>query len=641
MPYASKAAQSALEISGLNVEAIRPSRQPSFSEQFPSFAQPNPIQDTVEELPIPGPGSLAIIEGETGSGKTEAALRYYGKLFCAGKVDSLYLANPLRFAATQLHTRAYDFMRNWLGDSAPPVILAVPGYLRLDDMSGYQLPDYQVLWWDKGSEVYTRRGWACEHPKRFLSAPVAVGTIDQVLLAAMRVPHAHLRMAGLSRSLLVIDEVHASDSYMTELTLGVLRFMRHVGGHVLLMSATLGSTVRQRYLDVMTGKKHQPPGLEDAIGTSYPLVTTSDQGRLHARSSSADKSVTIELHPFQQDPGRVASLAKDLVEQGACILILRNTVKQAVATAKAIEELISSRPELLFSVNGVPTLHHSRFSRKDRMLLDNAVSDRFGQGGTRPSQILVSTQTLEQSLDVDFDILLTDLCPMDVLLQRIGRLHRHKNDRPEKFSSARCLVLVPGNHSAGTLLQQDIQKSGGYGLQRPYEDLRILEATWRKLENFSREDHLMSIPAMNRELVEETVHPSVLDDLVAELGQEWKRHAQDIAGQGISHAQLASLQLIDWHKPFGPESSAGRLDERAATRLGVGDMTVDFPGDVPGPFGQKVSQLRIPLWMITRADSEEEPENVVADQGRINFTYGGRRLVYDRFGLRHEKEEKE
>ena len=194
---------------GLDVRNLP--RRPSLPfTELTGFTQPNPAQAVVGTLKPDE--RLVILEAETGSGKTEAALWRFARLFSAGCVEGLYFAVPTRAAARQLHGRVNEAMQQIFGTQAPEAVLAIPGMLAAGAAHGQRLPDWKVLWEDRQGTVPAR--WAAEHATRFLAATVAVGTVDQAMLAGLMVKHAHLRGSALSRSLLVIDEVHAPDSYM-------------------------------------------------------------------------------------------------------------------------------------------------------------------------------------------------------------------------------------------------------------------------------------------------------------------------------------------------------------------------------------------------------------------------------------------
>ena len=217
---------------------------PGLGGLFPLIAESNAIQKAAYRTPLDD--RLVIIESETGSGKTEAALWRFARMYEAGLVDGLYFALPTRAAAKQIFDRVNLFVANMFpADGRPEPVLAVPGYLRSGDVHGQRLHDYEV-WWD--DHAADGRRWAAESPKRYLTAQIAVGTVDQVMLGSLKVKNAHMRASGLARNLLVVDEVHASDAYMSEVLAAVLDAHLGAGGYALLMSATLGSTARHRWL---------------------------------------------------------------------------------------------------------------------------------------------------------------------------------------------------------------------------------------------------------------------------------------------------------------------------------------------------------------------------------------------------------
>ena len=166
-----------------------------------------------------------------------------------GLVDGLYFALPTRSAASQLHQRVNRFISNLFPDGPKPEpVLAVPGYLKAGDFTGQHLSRYEVCWEDHAGHDAVGKFWAAESAKRFLAAQIAVGTVDQAMMGALKVRHAHMRTACLARNLLVIDEVHASDTYMRAIIEALLDAHTDAGGYALLMSATLGSAARQSLL---------------------------------------------------------------------------------------------------------------------------------------------------------------------------------------------------------------------------------------------------------------------------------------------------------------------------------------------------------------------------------------------------------
>ena len=534
---------------------------------------PYPIQQACVDLPLHEEGSLTILESDTGSGKTEAAVARFLRLLKAGLVDGMYLALPTRSAAMQLHRRLVEMVgRVFPAEARPPVTQAVSGYIRADDAEATRLPGFEVLWDDdRGAD----RGWAAEHPKRYLIGPIVVGTVDQALLSGLQVRHAHMRAAALRRHFLVVDEVHASDVYMRAVLGRVLDGHLAAGGHALLMSATLGSSVRRSLAEAGPG---EGPELPKAIQEAYPLLTHVGAARrnattTHAASGGAGKAVRPEAQPIAGQPEAIAAAAVEFARQGARVLVIRNRVADCLETQRALER--AAEPGLLFGVQGTPAPHHARFAAADRRLLDSAIEAAFGKRALGRGIAAATTQTVEQSLDIDADILITDLCPVDVLLQRIGRLHRHRRDRPEGFGQARCLVVVPAERDLSRGITSDGHGfKGKYGLGTVYADLRALEATWLLLEDPDLRE--WEIPRHNRLLVERATHPEALRGIVEAGDPRWNKHELQRIGEEIAHRIQAELVALDTARPFGDTAFPGK-ERRVLTRLGQDDLRVYFP----------------------------------------------------------------
>lgn len=633
-----------LDVSDLH--AVLQAAMPSFSVAF-NVPQPRPIQ---QALGAPDLGPLLILEAETGSGKTEAALWRFAQLFKAGQVDGLYFALPTRVAASQLYERLRHFVqRMWPADSgvaAPVVVRALPGYASADGSEPQQLPGFQVLWPDKPEEQKAHKRWAAESSKRFLAATIAVGTIDQALLGALQVRHAHLRHALLTRSLLVVDEVHASDAYMAALLEHLLRAHRRTGGQALLLSATLGSSTRARLQVLAQADRPNPPlphlpSLETACTMPYPALSDGIK-MLRLPSSGQQKTVHWQTLDAINDPARIAQLATEAAAAGARVLVVRNTVPAAIATLQAVEAMAATRDQAdwLFTLTPpdgggpVSTLHHSRYSRQDRPLLDRAVEAQIGKQRQQPGgRIVIGTQTLEQSLDLDADLLITDLCPMDVLLQRIGRLHRHirpEHERPQGYRDAQTWVLTPAGGDLTPHLKQPRHGLGrfhqGGGV---YPDLRILEATRRLIDAAPTRQ----IPRDNRELVERAIHPQARQQIEQELGAAWVKHGQDIDGETGAGRTIAHLQALPYDKPFEGLTFPD-ADQKVATRLGAADRLVEFDPPLCGPFGLDVRELAIRHHLLPpELPFDAAPEHIQPISGGFEFSLGARRYRYSRVGL--------
>ncbi|WP_243641956.1 CRISPR-associated helicase Cas3' [Rhodovulum steppense] len=573
---------------------------------------PRPAQQAVGS--VPATERLVLLEAETGSGKTEAALWRFATLLAAEEVDALYFAVPTRAAARQLHRRVNTALKRMF-DAAPEAVLAVPGQLLAGEAAGRRLPGFEVLWDDTASRPAR---WAAEHAARYLAAQVAVGTVDQVALGGLRVKYAHLRGSALSRALLVIDEVHASDAYMTEVQLAMVRSHLALGGHAMLMSATLGAAARRRWLSEASAD------LAADTARPYPAVWTSRGPQAVAPDRDSGKAVHVEAHRGWTGD-EAARLALEAADRGARVLVIRNTVIRAQETFAACH---AARPDLLLAVEGQPTLHHSRFAAEDRALLDIAVEDAIGKDSPIGGRIVIGTQTLEQSLDLCADLLIADLCPMDVLLQRIGRLHRHRRPRPPGFEAARAIVLCPPD-GLDPLTRTAENGLGAYAngpsLSGVYVDVPGLAATLAEIEARP----VWKIPAMNRALVEAATHPEALDRIAAAQG--WQPYRQRVTGKALAEMGAAGLVLLDRTAPL-PRSFPD--DERIRTRLGEDGVILTLPEGTRGAFGTPITRLALPAHWSRGLTGEEE---VQIDPGPpIRVTVSDRVMVYGPAGLMQE-----
>ncbi|MHA7969328.1 CRISPR-associated helicase Cas3' [Rhizobium sp. CAU 1783] len=575
--------------------------------------------------------SLVILEAETGSGKTEAALWRFAQLFEAGKVDSLYFALPTRAAARQIHQRVNDVLRRLMGDDAPEAVQAVPGYLRSGEISGKQLPAFEVLWDDDPDEARRIARWAAESGRRYLAATVAVGTVDQAMLAALQVKHAHLRAAALSRSLLVIDEIHSSDSYMTHIQTHLLKMHLGRGGHAMLMSATLGADARVKWLGA-DRKSRTVPDFETAVAAPYPAVWGRRDGlREVDRSAQRGKEVAMTLAAgWSGDIAARRAIAA--ARQGAKALVIRNTVRAAQETFEAVKEM--GAEALLMQVADGPALHHSRFAAEDRRLLDSHVERLLSPDeSVRGDQgvIIVGSQTLEQSLDIDADLLITDLCPVDVLLQRIGRLHRHGLGRPDEFAAAQCLVLSPEDgldRLAKPAFENGLgQFRDGGGV---YRNLQACELTRRLVL-----DHpAWVIPEMNRFLVESATHPERIEALNAELGPLWQTYWNSVYGKDVADAQSAKNLRLQIECDFMSQPLFADVEEKVRTRLGAEGARIEFSEPVTSPFGEQITGITLPShWQGVFSEEPVVPE---LDDGSVTFRINEKAFRYGRTGLMRE-----
>ena len=582
-----------------------------FGQNFSNF---NTIQQEIKE--ISSDERLVILESETGSGKTEAAFIRFAQLFVTGKVDSLYFAVPTRSAATQLHGRLDKAFNNFVNGNA---ILAVPGYIRIGDYEGHSLPDWQVQWHDNPNEIERAERWTAERPKRYLAAQCAVGTIDQVLLSGLTIRHSHLRASTLMRSLLVVDELHASNTYMNTILTNILK--RHcnlLGGYALLMSATLGNSTTANFLEL---DKHTLPTFDKAVVIPYPAIHVHGKSPIAITENGYRKEIHLSLERDIEDVSKIANSAIEAAKEGAKVLVIRNAVESVRKVFTDIEQ--KGGQQFLMQCNGVHAPHHSRYAVADRKELDKAVESAL-QGRPQRGVIVIGTQTVEQSLDIDADFLITDLCPIDVLLQRIGRLHRRPSlQRPTKYHYAQCTVLTTQNK-----LTADGNKKLGLG--SVYEDVRMLLLTEQLVKN----KPLWKIPAMNRELVEYATHPDKLKE-VNTLSSEWEAHGNTVSGYEYAQSVQARYNILDWEINFEDESNYCNSHEKIDTRLSENsDITLKLPTTRISPFGKPISAINVRHRDLKNLDFSDDLINIQGlDEEGFKVIVKDATFIYNRLGV--------
>lgn len=641
-PHALQRAREALVAMRLDVEVIRADlqqRSPAFKAVF-GFP-PRAMQAHAGRHDL---GPLVVIEAETGSGKTEAALWRFKTLFEAGEVDAMCFLLPTRVSATAIALRVQAFVERVFPDERlrPNTVLAVPGYLRANGRQGDKaLAGFEVLWPEDVDPSAKPLYWAAEHSKRYFAAACATGTIDQFLLSVLQSKHAHLRGTVLLRSLVIVDEVHASDAYMTALLRAALQRHAGAGGHGLLMSATLTGEARAGLLQAgqTTPRGWGTPAASASPDAPYPCV--SDAGQLLACERTATpKRIQRALLPAMRDPVVVAEQVAAAVAAGARVLVIRNTVAQAVATQLAIEARLGAQHPALFRLDGVVAMHHGRYAFEDRRRLDEAVELAFGKPAmaSREPHVLVGTQTLEISLDCDADLMVTDLVPIDVLLQRLGRLHRHRErdkHRPAGFTEPRVLVLTPPDRDLGALLKPGATRGLGIGSRSAYTNLLAIEATWRLLEDTTTYP-VWSIPDHNRVLVEAGADSQRLMALADQMGGGWPKFGQDLLGKRAAEAGQASPVLVRWSDDWN-DAHWSDLGDQVRTRLGLDGIDLDLLQPWTSPFGQPLIRLTVPSWMLPALAGAKRPPLVEQQQGddrALTLQVADRSLHYDRLGLR-------
>lgn len=391
--------------------------------------EPTPLQQMVSEWELPASSHLFILEDVTGAGKTEAAVLLAHRLMQAGQGNSLYFALPTMATANTMYSRMKDVYRRLFVSGANPSLILAHG---ASDMSADfrqsvfpEMPATAENYGDGTTPAGAHcNAWLADNRKKALLADIGIGTVDQALLAILPARHQSLRLLGLVNKILLVDEVHACDAYMHELLCALLRAHAAAGGSVILLSATLPKKQRQALLtEYAKGRGWGKPVLQATDDKSYPLVSCLNAQGLREQVVATRASVKREVNvQFLSERQAIDDLLSRTVEQGQCACWIRNTVKDAI---EAYQQIKAQHPD--WQVD----LFHARYALGDRITIEKRVVARFDKSSTaesRRGQILIATQVVEQSLDLDFDTLITDLAPIDLLIQRAGRLRRHTRD---------------------------------------------------------------------------------------------------------------------------------------------------------------------------------------------------------------------
>ncbi|MEU6310821.1 type I-E CRISPR-associated protein Cse1/CasA [Streptomyces sp. NPDC047014] len=404
------------------------------------------------EADAPG---LMIIEAPMGEGKTEAALAVAEVFASRSGAGGCFIALPTRATSNAMYTRVRRWLQRLPGEVDLAVFLAhAKGSLNDEfakdlragarTVAAVDLDAAPGVTTSHREDTTAASGQLVAHQwlrgrKKGMLAPFVVGTIDQLLFAGLKSRHLALRHLALAGKVVVIDEVHAYDAYMNEYLERVLSWLGAYKVPVVMLSATLPSGRRRQLADAYAGGTGPRPELETA--DAYPLITMIAPGRnsvVRTPEAAADRRTEVVVEQLGEDLGVLADRLEDELVGGGCALVVRNTVDRVLQAAEVLRERFGAK---------AVTVAHSRFLDLDRARNDDLLVHRFGPEGTRPTEphIVVASQVAESSLDIDFDILVTDLAPVDLVLQRMGRLHRHprgpgQGDRPPRLRVPRCLI---------------------------------------------------------------------------------------------------------------------------------------------------------------------------------------------------------
>lgn len=574
LPQAAKA----VEDSGLN-----PASTTTFSgipDLFPGLkgAQPTPLQvwaANSTSAPIAEGPQLFIIEELTGGGKTEAALTLAARLMEAGRGRGVYLALPTMATSDAMFDRVRkdDIWRRFFAENSGAQLALAHSADKLK----LELENRRDGGYGKGEELSASllcSAWLSDSRKKALLADFAVGTLDQALLAVLPIRHQSLRLLGLSGKILIVDEVHACDCYMGELLSRLLEFHAAQGGSAILLSATLPLAQRIRYAEVFAhGAGLNTPNIER---TGYPLTThLSTNGLIelsHAARRESTRKVAIDTLP---DEDAVFRRLWSTLQAGGCAVWVRNTIADAVEAWRCWNQEHPGHPATLF---------HARFALQDRLEIGKEILARFGPDSKpedRSGKLVIATQVIEQSLDADFDDMVTDLAPIDLIVQRAGRLQRHVRDRRGRRLAEDGAVDGRGGARLGVLMPEPVAEAGKEwiasllpktGKVYPDHGKLWLTARWIARRKGFR------LPKDARRMIE-TVY---CDKAFNRLPKGLRGIATEADGDCKAGRGLARSNLLIFEQGYNPDSKPWPDDADTPTRLGEDTVRLRLARNVDG-----------------------------------------------------------
>lgn len=427
----------ALALAGMRAHSPKPLR--GFRELFPNFKQPWPLHIATDELAgeLSEP-SLFIVEAPMGEGKTEAALLLAEAAMSSLSQRGTYFGLPTRATANQMFGRVHTFLTNTHPDRQNTLVLVHGEADLVEDFRRIAAIYDKNPGASRAGSAVRAEGWFLSK-KRTLLAEHGVGTVDQPLLGVMRTMHGFVRLYGLAGKVVILDEVHAYDAYTSTILDRLVEWLAALGTSVVLLSATLPSKRREALLKAWRKGIAAPHELT-APTTSYPRISIASRSRCDARPvAPRGTPVTVSLRSIEEDLDTVAQAVVAAARQG-CVGWICNTVDRAQDALRKVRALAPEVP---------PLLVHARLLPKVRAERERTLEQWLGpehRGAQRPERcIVVGTQVLEQSLDVDYDVLFTDLAPIDLLLQRAGRVFRHRDrtNRSPHYAAPELVVVRP------------------------------------------------------------------------------------------------------------------------------------------------------------------------------------------------------
>lgn len=583
LPNATKA------LKAINWKTTSKKAFPGIDNLFSYVSEPTPLQQLVAAMQLQKGPKLFILEDVTGAGKTEAAVVLASRIMSSGEADGLYIGLPTMATANQMYRRMKNPYRGLYRDNQKPSLILSHGARHLSkefsESLAVQEQNRDFVFDNENTGSAWCNEWYADNRKKALLADVGVGTIDQALIGVLPARHQALRLFGLARKILVIDEVHAYDHYTGHLLEVLVEAHARGGGSVILLSATIPIKKRADLIKAFgKGLNCDDPKSAYSPDSGFPCLTQVSAGGVEQFNTDSRIEVCRDVDvSFIHGYDEVIDLMFEKAKGGECVCWIRNTVKDAIKTYR---DIINKG----FPGNKID-LFHSRFAMVDRLRIEEKAIDNFGKESgpqERNGRILIATQVVEQSLDLDFDVMISDLAPIDLLIQRAGRLHRHvrnplgqlkkKQGEPDERGSTILNVFAPefDEHAGSGWLTGEFS-----GTAAVYRNVGVL---WRTQKYFFHKEGKKkgwSMPQDARTLIEFVYGEECKFDVPE--GLEHKVYIAE--GEEKSKISMGHLNALEFEKGYQRGAVKSRVwdeDEKVLTRLSENNKEVILAVDGDG-----------------------------------------------------------
>lgn len=553
-----------------------------FGELFPLLKNYRAVQRAAiaiaAQLTTPG---IVVVEAPMGEGKTEAAMFLADHWNAALGQRGIYFALPTQATSNQMFLRVQKFLKSRFAENLV-LLQLLHGHAALSSEFATLLKEgartLQLEHIHDDDACHDRhcagKVAAAEwftHRKRGLLAPYGVGTVDQALMAVLQTRHVFVRLFGLGHKTVIIDEVHAYDAYMSTLLERLLEWLAALGSPVVLLSATLPRGKREKLLQAYAkglGKSDNEVKKANDAEARYPLITwtAAHASGIQPIETTPENSRTLHLNWLDGSLGggefELGRILREQLVSGGCAAVICNTVDRAQDVYEQLKKIFPGRAD---DGQARVDLLHARFLFNERADRELRTLVRFGKDGEeiadrydhkhkvrRPDcAILVSTQIIEQSLDLDFDLIISDLSPVDLLLQRAGREWRHQRAQRGAITQPTLWICQPEK------IKDEVPDFGYSGL---VYDKHILLRSWLALRGRAT----ISIPAEVEELIEaiyddDRTCPSEAADKLRECWEETK--AKMLAKREMKEQNAKVFRILSPHDPNLLEDFNLQLEE--------------------------------------------------------------------------------